>query len=64
MVIAIYINNIINFKRFPGGIMNKIIEMLEDLWVAIAFAEAGVYELSDVHELQPHCQETVRIHAA
>ncbi len=44
--------------------MKKIIEMLENLWVAIAFAEAGVYELADVDELQPHCQETVRIHAA
>ncbi len=44
--------------------MNKLIEKLEDLWVAIAFAEAGVYELADVHELQPSCQETARIHAA
>lgn len=44
--------------------MKKLIELIEDLWVAIAFAEAGIYEPADVHELQPRHQETVRIHAA
>ena len=45
--------------------MKKLIAMLEDLWVAVAFAEAGVvYEPAEVQDLQPHCQETVRIHTA
>jgi hypothetical protein len=45
--------------------MKKFIAMLEDLWVAVAFAEAGVsYETTVVQELQPRCQESVRVHTA
>jgi hypothetical protein len=45
--------------------MKKLIAMLEDLWVAVAFAEAGIgYETAEVQDLQPHGQETVRIHTA
>jgi hypothetical protein len=44
--------------------MKKFIARFEDLWVAVAFAEAGVYELADIDEFQPRCQETVRIHVA
>lgn len=45
--------------------MKKFIEMLEDLWVAVTFAEAGVaYEPTVVRDLQPRCQDTVRIHTA
>jgi hypothetical protein len=44
--------------------MKKFIEMLEDLWVAVAFAEAGVYEPAVKQELHPRCQDTVRAHTA
>jgi hypothetical protein len=44
--------------------MKKFIQKLEDLWVAVAFAEAGVYEPALVQDVQPHCQNTLRIHAA
>jgi|GEM_PF-6766920 len=44
--------------------MKKFIAMLEDLWVAVAFAEAGVYEPAGLQELQPRCQDTLRIHTA
>jgi hypothetical protein len=45
--------------------MKKFIAMLEDLWVAVAFAEAGVdYRPAENHDLQPLCQDTVRIHTA
>lgn len=43
--------------------MKKFIAMLEDLWVTIAFAEAGIYEPTVVQDLQ-HCQNTVRIHTS
>lgn len=45
--------------------MKKFMALLEDLWVAVAFAEAGVsYEPAVVQDLQPRCQETVRIQMA
>jgi hypothetical protein len=44
--------------------MKKYLTMLEDLWVAVAFAEAGIYEPAKKYELQPHCHDAVRIHAA
>ncbi len=44
--------------------MKNLIEILEDLWVEIAFAEAGIYEPADAREFQPRYQETIRIHAA
>jgi len=45
--------------------MKKFIAKLEDLWVAITFAEAGVaYGPDEVQDLQPHCQDTVSIHTA
>ena len=44
--------------------MKKFIAMLEDLWVAITFAEAGVYEPAAVQDLQPRCQDTVNIQAS
>ena len=44
--------------------MKKFISMFEDIWVAVAFAEAGIYEPAAVQDLQPHCQETLRIHTA
>jgi hypothetical protein len=43
--------------------MKKFIALLEDLWVAVTFAEAGVvYAPAQVQDLQPRCQDTVRIH--
>ena len=44
--------------------MKKVIQTLEDLWVAVAFAEAGVYVPAVVQDLQPHYEDTLRIHTA
>jgi len=44
--------------------MKKFAMMLEDLWVAVAFAEAGVYEAVVARDLQPRNVEPVRAHAA
>ena len=44
--------------------MKKFIQLLEDLWVAVAFAEAGAYEPAVMQDLQPRCQDTLRIHTA
>jgi hypothetical protein len=30
--------------------MKKLISLLEDLWVVIAFAEEGIYEPAVIHE--------------
>jgi len=38
--------------------------MFEDHWVAIAFAEEGIYETSALLEQQRRIVEPVRIHAA
>ena len=37
---------------------------LEDIWVAVAFAEEGIYEAPALLELQPRTFEPVRTHAA
>jgi hypothetical protein len=44
--------------------MKKFITMIEDLWVAVAFAEAGIYEPAVSLESQPTCHDFVRIHPA
>ena len=44
--------------------MKKFFAMLEDLWVAVAFAEAGIYEPIKKVEIQPRCHDAVRMHAA
>lgn len=44
--------------------MKKFISMLEDIWVAVAFAEAGVYEPAFVRDLQPRYHDSLRIHRA
>jgi hypothetical protein len=45
--------------------MKKFLTILEDLWVEIAFAEAGVtYEPAVETDLQPLCQDTVHVHVA
>jgi len=44
--------------------MKTFTAILEDLWVAVVFAEAGVdYEPSVVQDLQTGCQDIVSIHA-
>ena len=43
--------------------MKKFAMMLEDLWVAIAFAEEGIYEAPLSLEQRPRIIEPVRIHA-
>jgi hypothetical protein len=45
--------------------MKKFIAMLEDLWVAVTYAEADVvYCPDEVHYLEPRCQDAVSIHTA
>jgi hypothetical protein len=44
--------------------MKKFITIIEDLWVAIAFAEAGIYEPAVMHNSQPICHDSVLIHTA
>jgi len=44
--------------------MKEFFTMLEDLWVAVAFAEAGIYEPAKKYDLQPRCHDAVHIHAA
>ncbi len=43
--------------------MKKLAMMFEDLWVAIAFAEEGIYEAPRPLEQQPRIAEPIRIHA-
>ncbi len=44
--------------------MNNLATMLEDIWVAVAFAEAGIFEPVASLETQPRIVEPIRIHAA
>lgn len=44
--------------------MKKFAIMLEDLWVAVAFAEEGIYEAPSTLEQQLPVVEPVRAHAA
>ncbi len=41
--------------------MKKIRAMLEDLWIAVAFAEAGAYEVLQTRRDQPPSREIVRV---
>jgi len=44
--------------------MKKLAMMFEDLWVAVAFAEEGIYEAPVTLEQLPRIVEPVRAHAA
>jgi hypothetical protein len=44
--------------------MKKFFIMLEETWVAVAFAEAGAYEALRMSETRPRFWESVRMHAA
>jgi len=44
--------------------MKKFTAMLEDLWVAVTFAEAGIYEDAVSPETQPRIVEPMSIHTA
>lgn len=44
--------------------MKKFFQYLEDLWVAVAFAEAGEYELIRKERQVQQSEKTVRIHAS
>ena len=44
--------------------MKNFFTMLEDLWVAVAFAEAGIYEPEKKYELQPRCLDAVPVRVA
>lgn len=43
--------------------MKKFAMMLEDLWVAVAFAEEGIYEMPVSLEQQPRTSKTACVHA-
>ena len=43
--------------------MRNLLVILEDLWVAVAFAEAGIYEPIKKHDQQPSYQDAVHVHA-
>ena len=42
--------------------MKNIINMIEDLFVAVAFAEAGEYDPTRIATIQFRIQEAVRMH--
>lgn len=42
--------------------MHKYMTMFEDVWVAVAFAEAGEYAAFVVHDLRLHFRQPVRAH--
>jgi hypothetical protein len=46
------------------ALMNKFIMMIEDLWVAVAFAEAGEYFSLEKYGERPLSREADRLHAA
>jgi hypothetical protein len=50
--------------RIMEDVMKKFAKMFEDLWVAVAFAEEGIYEAAAISEAQPRCSDSVRAHAA
>lgn len=52
-----------NILKPLEAIMKKLAIMFEDLWVAVAFAEEGIYEAPVSLEQQPRIVEPVRIHA-
>jgi hypothetical protein len=41
--------------------MKKLLTMFEDLWVAVAFAEAGEYEFLVTDKVQPRYRTTARM---
>jgi hypothetical protein len=43
--------------------MKKFFQMVEDLWVAVAFAEAGEYESLRIQKEQLRQKEVLRVHA-
>jgi len=44
--------------------MKKFALMFEDLWVAVTFAEAGIFEAVVISEPQPHLNDAVQAHSA
>lgn len=44
--------------------MKKFITMIEDLWVAVTFAEAGIYGSAVMYDSQVLCHDSVSIHTA
>ena len=57
-------NKAIKILSHSEAKMKKFTMMFEDLWVAIAFAEEGIYEAPVSLEQQPRIIEPIRIHAA
>lgn len=44
--------------------MKKFATMLEDLWVAVTFAEAGIFEAVAISEPEPRVNDAVHAHSA
>ncbi len=50
-------------KALQGGAMKTFFDLLENLWVAVAFAEAGEYESLREEHAAMRYEPDVRIHA-
>jgi hypothetical protein len=44
--------------------MKRLFLLFEDLWVAVAFAEAGAYETLRIEKPRPLYRETISMRAA
>jgi hypothetical protein len=42
--------------------MKQFMTMIEDLWVAVTFAESGIYAPTEMFDSQPICHDSVSIH--
>jgi hypothetical protein len=60
--ISIYLQNPASVTK--EAVMNKFITMLEDLWVAIAFAEAGIYNGAEPDDHLPLYHDLVHDQSA
>jgi hypothetical protein len=44
--------------------MKNFFKVFEEIWVAVAFAEAGEYDLLHDRKMQPRYHEAVRVQAS
>ncbi len=53
-----------NVNLFLEANMKKLLALLEDLWVVVAFAEAGAYESLHIQKDRLVCHSLVRTRTA
>ncbi len=53
-----------NVNLFLEAYMKKVLALIEDLWVVVAFAEAGAYESLHIQKDRLICRSIVRAHSA